>query len=199
MKYRLFVAVYPPAEAVAHLTGFLAGLHLGRAAAAAVNARLAPPERWHLTAAFLGDVDEARVSDVDTALAKAVAGWDAPAPRVRLAGGGRFGRGRFSIVWTGVDGEVAALRALAQGVRRQLKRARLPLDRKPFRPHLTLARPGDRLSAAELAEDLAGLAAYQGPSWTIEELRLIRSHLGPNPVHENLASFALPRSPVAEG
>jgi RNA 2',3'-cyclic 3'-phosphodiesterase len=179
MTYRLFVGVYPPEAALDDLAALLDGLHLGRS-----GIRRTPRERWHLTVAFLGDVEEERVSDVEVALDKVVA----PPPELRLAGGGRFGRGRFTIVWTGVDGPVAPL---AQAVRRQLKRARVPYDRKPFRPHLTLARPGGRLTPAELAADLAALRAYQGPLWTVDELRLVRSHLGPNPIHETLSSIPL--------
>lgn len=180
MTYRLFVAAYPPAPALDSLAGFLAGLHLGQE-----GVRRTPRDRWHLTLAFLGDVAEERLSDVESALGKV----SAAAPEVRLSGGGRFGRGKFTIVWTGVDGPVAPL---AQAVRRHLRRARLPYDRKPYRPHLTLARPGGRLTTAELAADLAALKEYRGPSWTVEELRLVRSHLGPNPVHETLSSVPLP-------
>jgi 2'-5' RNA ligase len=188
---RLFVGVYPPAPACAHLASVLAGLHLGRAASVGVNVRLAPRERWHVTVAFLGDVDPVRLPDAQDALGKVVAGWQEPPPRLRLAGGGRFGRGPFTVVWAGIGGDVTSLGTLARSVRRQLRRARLPFDDKPFRPHLTLARPSGRLSPAEVAADLAVLRAYQGPSWTVTELRLVRSQLGPDPVHEPVARLPL--------
>jgi RNA 2',3'-cyclic 3'-phosphodiesterase len=188
---RLFVAAFPPAPVLDDLAELVNGLHLGRAVAAGVNVRLAPPERWHLTMAFLGDVDPIRVPDARDALGKAVAGWSATAPELRLAGGGRFGRGRFTIMWAGVGGDVAAVTLLAKSVRRQLKRARLPFDDKPFRPHLTLARPSGRLGPAEVAADLAALRAYQGPSWTVGELQLVRSHLGPDPGYETVGVFEL--------
>jgi 2'-5' RNA ligase len=174
-----------------HLAAVVAETHLGRAEAVGVNVRLIPRDRWHLTLAFLGEVDPDRVPDAQDALGKAVAGWQAGGPRLRLAGGGRFGRGRFTIVWTGVAGEVAAVTDLSKAVRRQLKRARLPFDPKPFRPHLTLARPSGRLSPTEVAADLATLHGYQGPPWTVDELRLVRSHLGPNPVYEPVTAFGL--------
>ena len=188
---RLFVGVYPSRPACAHLAGVLAGLHLGRADSVGINVRLAPRERWHLTVAFLGEVEPDRLPDVEDALGKAVAGWEAAAPRVRLAGGGRFGRGRFTVVWAGIGGDVASMTLLAGSVRRQLKRARVPFDHKPFRPHLTLARPSGRLSPTEVAADLAVLRAYQGPFWTVGELRLVRSHLGPDPAHETVAAYGL--------
>ncbi|MGH3678952.1 MAG: 2'-5' RNA ligase family protein, partial [Natronosporangium sp.] len=78
---------------------------------------------------------------------------------------------------------------LTRSVRRALRAARLGFDRKPFRPHLTIARPGDRLPATDLAADLAALAGYQGPVWPAERLRLVRSCPGPKPVHEPVAEF----------
>lgn len=199
MGVRLFIAAYPPEPALADLANAVAGLHLGRATAAGVNVRLTPVERWHLTVAFLADVAADQVPAARDALGKAAAGWQAAPPVLRLASGGRFGRGPFTIVWAGIGGEVAAVTVLARSVRRQLKRARLPFDPKPFRPHLTLARPGGRLDPAEVAEDLATLRAYRGPSWSLGELRLVRSHLGPDPVHETLSVFELGAAAHGDG
>lgn len=191
MSVRLFVAIYPPEPALAHLAGTVAGLNLGRAHASGINVRLAPVGRWHVTVAFLGDVEADRVPDAAQAVGRAAADWHAAAPQLRLAGGGRFGRGAFTIVWAGIAGDVAPLAALARSLRHRLKRARLPFDPKPFRPHLTLARPGTRLPAADVVEDLAALRTYEGPSWTVGELRLVRSQPGPNPVYETLAAVKL--------
>jgi 2'-5' RNA ligase len=81
--------------------------------------------------------------------------------------------------------------ALGRTARRQLRRARLPYDEKPMRPHLTLARPGDRLDREAIAGDVAALNAYAGPWWTADELVLVRSHLGPKPSYDRLASWPL--------
>jgi 2'-5' RNA ligase len=232
---RLFVAAYPPAAALDSLEEVVAKLHVGRAEAAGVNARLAPRSRWHVTVAFLGDVADDRLPDVEQALVVGVDAWraGAPAPRkrpprsprlaptpataaapatapvasppaaapapaaapvvpvLRLAGGGRFGRGKFTVLWTGVQGDVPVLAALGDALRRQLKRSRLPYDDRPFRPHLTLARPGDRISPAELAADLEALAGYEGPPWPVDSLHLVRSHPGPHPTYDFLASYSL--------
>jgi 2'-5' RNA ligase len=113
----------------------------------------------------------------------------APGPiRLRLAGGGRFGRGRFTVLWVGLDGDIEALRELGAILRTELRRARLPYDRKPLRPHLTLARPGERL---DVADDLLTLGRYAGPEWTVDTLTLVRSHLGPKPTYDRLAEVPL--------
>lgn len=214
---RLFVAAYPPVAALDSLEELVAKLHVGQAEAAGVNARLAPRSRWHVTVAFLGDVPDDRLPDVEQALHHAVDTWRAGAsaprrrsprlappppasassasapvaPVLRLAGGGRFGRGKFTVLWTGVQGDVPVLAALGDALRRQLKRSRLPYDDRPFRPHLTLARPGDRIGPAELAADLEALAGYEGPPWPVDSLHLVRSHLGPHPTYDLLTSCSL--------
>jgi 2'-5' RNA ligase len=184
---RLFVATYPPATACDDLERRLASLNVATAAGRGVNTRLARRDNWHVTLAFLGDVDEERLPDVDAAVGRAVDGL--PAPQLCLAGGGRFGRGRFTLLWVGVEG--GDLAGLAREVRRELKRARLPYDDKPFKPHLTVARPGDRLDRAEVDADRAALAGYRGPVWRAENVELIRSHLGPKPSYDHLAAWQL--------
>lgn len=112
-------------------------------------------------------------------------------PRLQLGGGGRFGRGRFTVLWVGLKGDLDALVALSRASRRELRRARLPYDRRPYRPHLTLARPGDLLARAAVDEDRDTLAGYLGPSWPAAEMVLVRSHLGPRPLYHRLAAWPL--------
>jgi len=185
---RLFAAVYPPASAVDHLITFVAALRVGVASAAGVNTRLARPDTLHVTVAFLGDVADERLDAVTDALGRAA---DGPAPSVCLAGGGRFGRGKFTVLWTGLGGDVDALRGIAGAARRSLKKARLPYDDRPWKPHLTIARPGDRLDRAAVAADRAALAGYRGPTWPAAEVVLMRSHLGPRPSYDRLAVWPL--------
>jgi 2'-5' RNA ligase len=173
---RLFLAIHPPRPVLDDLARAVAELDVSR-----VGARVTARPLWHITLAFLGEVPDERAADAAVAVQRAVAGQRAPS--LRLAGGGRFGRGRFTVLWAGVQGE---LRPLRQAVTRELRRGRLPFDAKRFHPHLTLARPGDRVTAAQLAGDVAALAGYQGPEWIVDAVRLMRSHLGPNPSHEPL-------------
>ncbi|GAA2509685.1 RNA 2',3'-cyclic phosphodiesterase [Pilimelia columellifera] len=196
---RLFLALYPPPAAVTHLRRFVEGLAVGRAAAAGVNARLVPAWQWHLTVAFLGDVERDQLAVATGATHRAAVIWQAAAarasaesaPKLRIAGGGCFGRGRFIILWAGVAGDVGALHTLVRATRAQLRKTRLPSDRRPLRPHLTLARPGDRV---DVRADLAALDGYQGPEWTIDELCLVRSELGPAPEHRVIARAPLSAS-----
>ncbi|MEU1678831.1 RNA 2',3'-cyclic phosphodiesterase [Micromonospora zamorensis] len=193
---RLFVAVYPPPESVGHLGVQVARLRVGAAAAAGTNVRLADPAHLHVTLAFLGDVEAARLVEVESALGLAAEafhdGRNAP-PRFSLGGGGRFGQGRSTVLWVGLRGEVEALHVLAGLVRSWLRQARLPCDDAwPFRPHLTVARPGDRMDLVDIEADQADLDGYQGPQWPATELLLIRSHLDPRPSrYDRLAAWPL--------
>jgi 2'-5' RNA ligase len=94
-------------------------------------------------------------------------------------------------VWAGVRGDLAGLDDLVTDLRRDLRAAKLPFDPKPFRPHVTLARPGDRLPAEDLAADLAALGSHHGSEWPVASIDLMESHQGPNITYERLAAFPL--------
>jgi 2'-5' RNA ligase len=148
--------------------------------------RWSAPERWHLTLLFLGAVPADRVPDVVEALGP-VAG-SAPPLRLRLAGGGRFGsRRRPQVAWVGLDGDVPALTDLARRLAGAARRLRLPVEDRPFRPHLTVGRwrPG-QTGDGDLPDRLAH---YRGPDWPVTEIRLLESFLGPKPRHVPVARW----------
>ncbi len=182
---RLFIAVDPPADVQDELAQATAGLAVVRA-----GARVTARALWHVTLAFLGEVPDGRLDTAIGALDAGVAGQVPPV--LRIAGGGRFGRGRFTVLWAGIEGDLGPLR---DAVTRELRRAKLPFDAKHFRPHLTIARPGDR---CPVEDDLAALKAYHGPQWTVEEARLVRSYLGPKPRYETLHVARLGQRPATE-
>ncbi|MET7399796.1 RNA 2',3'-cyclic phosphodiesterase [Dactylosporangium sp. NPDC005572] len=188
---RLFIGAYPPPDVRAHFGATVGRLAVAQPMPPGRSTRLAAPERWHMTIAFLGDVPD----DQADLAAEVLQQVTAEAPTVRIAGGARFGRGRFTTLLADVreQDDGSRLAALGDTVRRALRRNRLPFDRKPLRPHVTIARPGDRIGAAELADDLAILDAYESPLWTIDELRLVRSFLGPDPAYEAVATVTLGR------
>ena len=158
------MALRPPPEAIAHLRS-----RRPRWAAA--------PERWHVTLAFLGEV--AGPDDVHERLAAEVAGRDAF--ELRLEGSGAFGRN--GPVWVGVAGDVPALHRLVDAVSCAVRRSGIALERRAYRPHLTVGRRGHPSAAA--------LASYVGPSWRAREVELVRSDLGRTVAHTVLARYPL--------
>jgi RNA 2',3'-cyclic 3'-phosphodiesterase len=175
---------------------------------AAVHTRLAPvrtafptvrwtdPAGWHLTLAFLGEVEAP--GPVFDAVGPVAAGHR-PAT-LTLGAAGRFGD---RVLWLGVHAEPAgALVDLAADVGAALVDAGLlaaedPAANQPLRAHLTLARKrqtpiDDRLVAAVHEElDLAGSGAGVDAAWASDRLEVWRSHLGGGPArYEVVASFA---------
>ncbi|WP_239093425.1 2'-5' RNA ligase family protein [Paractinoplanes abujensis] len=96
---------------------------------------------------------------------------------LRFAGGGRFG----SACWAGVDGDLAALSELREGLRDALTLGGFPSDDRPFHPHLTVSyHPDPALRRA--------LAGYQGTPWPVTEFSLVQSADGR---YERLATWPL--------
>lgn len=139
------------------------------------------PEGWHLTLAFLGTVEDARVLEVTAALEAAVAAQreadhGPPPDTLRCRGVGRFGR---RVLWVGIEDEPpGSLAALAGSIRERLTATGLRIDPKPLRAHLTLARAGRRPISSELVEACQSLPT---PSWRPAKVELWRSELGRGP------------------
>lgn len=180
---RLFVAVRPPPEALAHLDAAVAPQRDDWPALGWV-----PAERWHLTLAFLGDVDPDRVDPLAQRLARTAARH--PALTLSFAGAGTFPRrhAHARVVWTGVFGDRRELGLLAAGVVAAASRERIAVDDRPYRPHLTLARVRTPVDVGPLVD---ALAEYTGPQWRAARLELVESFLGPHPRYETRASWAL--------
>lgn len=102
-----------------------------------VKGRFLPPQNYHVTLAFLGDVSQFHVIASIEALEAACA----QAGPVCLASNelGRFGKARDATLWLGFK-QSDKLAALAQAVRDQLAVRGVPFDDKPFKAHVTLAR-----------------------------------------------------------
>jgi RNA 2',3'-cyclic 3'-phosphodiesterase len=166
---RLFAAVWPDESALAHLEAALDPLRgsLG-------ELRWQPRERWHLTLAFLGEVDEERLPSVRRAL-RSVAARHGPVDAVQLAGAGAFG----PIVWVGLEPRPSALGPAPGDLARSLREVGVPIERRPWSPHLTVARA--RSATAQVSVACEALRDYTGPPWRVGEVTLVRSTTGPSP------------------
>ncbi|RKR89855.1 2'-5' RNA ligase [Micromonospora pisi] len=200
---RLFVAIQPPSEALDDLAGMVDGLRVGAAGASGVNVRLTAPEDLHLTVVFIGEVRDDQLSGVRRALDRAAGSWRPPpgtggsvevvgVPRLRLGGGGLFGPAADGVLWVGLRGDVDALHAVSLAARRELTGCAMAHDPRPYVPHVTLARPGRRLSPEDVEADRGALDGYLGPSWPVTELVLVRSNPpGHRRRYDHLAAWPL--------
>jgi 2'-5' RNA ligase len=168
---RVFVAVVPPPSALAPLVSAVERLR-------GPGATWVPPERLHLTLAFLGEVGERDAARAERRMARAAR---AAAPfALRVEGGGAFPRAdRPRVLWAGVTGDVGALGSLAVAVGAEA----------PYVPHVTVARV--RARGYDGTAAVAALDRVRGEPWTVTEAVLMRSTLGPAPSYDVLARAAL--------
>ena len=107
---------------------------------------------------------------------------------LRLAGAGRFGSVRRpQVFWAGLDGDVRPVTELARRLARAARDLGLPVEDRPFRAHLTVGRwRPQRPADGALPERLTD---YRGPEWPVSEVRLLESHLGPDPRYDTVSSW----------
>jgi 2'-5' RNA ligase len=179
---RLFVALTPPGEVVEELSAITVALR-----ELTPDLRWTRPEQWHVTLAFLGEVGEHIVDELARRLNRAAARH--PPLSLSFGGGGRFGH---QVLWTRVQGDRDGLCRLADSVRAAARRSRLPMEQRPYRPHLTLARAA---VATDLRPLVERLASWQGLPWVATRLSLVRSRLGAgsggSALHEPIAGWPL--------
>ncbi|MGI6239760.1 MAG: RNA 2',3'-cyclic phosphodiesterase [Christensenellales bacterium] len=102
-----------------------------------VSGRYVPPRLYHITLAFLGELDAGRLDDVRAAMDDAALGFLTTA--VALSKLGYFGKIENAILYCGVSG-AQVLDRMAGALKRALTAHELTYDEKPFRAHITLAR-----------------------------------------------------------
>jgi 2'-5' RNA ligase len=161
---RLFVALDLPAPLRAQLAALAGGIQ---------GARWVPPENYHLTLRFIGEVPAWQAQEVDEALAAV----KARPFELSLRGVGTFEKGgRISALWVGVERN-EGLSFLQGKVETALQRIGLEPERRRFAPHVTLARtdraPHDKLVGFVQAHNL-----FRAPPVPVESFCLFSSRLG---------------------
>ena len=164
--YRLFAALPVPPE----ITDALIPLQKGLS-----GASWRPPENFHVTLRFFGDVGHALARDLDSALAEI----SAPQMELELAGVGWFGRREPTAVWARVA-DNDALRDLAGRCERAARRLGLSPDKRPYTPHVTLAYLHGTPPDAVQAWAEARMSFTAGPFWA-DSFHLYSSHMGKGP------------------
>ena len=179
---RLFVAVSLPRS------------HLERVAEATQDLRARwPAARWmktenqHITLKFLGSTPPERVDGVRAATRDVARNHEASA--VALSDLGVFpGPRRARVLWIGLDDPGDLLTSLARALDAALQPLGYEPEKRPFHPHLTLAR---FRTPERLGGDLPVLGLDLEPV-VIESVELFRSHLHPKGArYEVLESFPL--------
>lgn len=131
---RTFIALEMNDAQQSHLTEVLR-----RVALSFPSIRWVNPASIHLTLAFLGELNDSQV--VQAIEAAEVAARKVKPFVYRLTSLGAFGSPRAPrVIWMGIEETSGALVRLHRALNHELKERRFEVDRRPFSPHLTLAR-----------------------------------------------------------
>lgn len=161
MTLRLFVAIPVPEEI---------GLRLAPLQRDLNGASWRPPENFHLTLRFFGEIDEALARDLDDELGRIVA-----APfEIRLKGAGSFGGREPNAVWAGIDAPPPLAR-LAAACEKATRRVGLPPEGRPFKPHVTLAYLHGTTDV-EVAAYQQRLGAFETDLFWVDHFAMYSSH-----------------------
>ncbi|ASU82259.1 RNA 2',3'-cyclic phosphodiesterase [Nocardiopsis gilva YIM 90087] len=180
---RLFLAIDPPDDLLERVEEAASALR-----ADGDGLRWSHPEDWHLTLVFLGEVDDG----LRTLLEKRFAAEIHHHPPLSLAvrGAGTFpgDETRARVLWAGFEGDIGALGRLAADLRRVARKSGVPIERRPYVPHLTLAR-------SRIPADVSGhrsvLRSLATPFWTADTVRLLQSIPGGSPRYRTVATWPL--------
>lgn len=121
---RLFIAILFPSAVRESLLDVQNQLR-----AQGVQANYTKPENFHLTLAFLGETSRQR--DIQ----RVMASIDMPLFSMTVTGSSKFG----NLLWVGIE-QNSALESLAYRLQDSLRNLGFEIERRPFRPHITLAR-----------------------------------------------------------
>ncbi|PWI20580.1 RNA 2',3'-cyclic phosphodiesterase [Streptomyces sp. Act143] len=165
---RLFAAVLPPQDVAGELAAELDAL---KRLPGADELRWTGRQGWHFTLAFYGEVGDDVVPGLSARLERAAGRTGAF--EMALHRGGQFGRGRA--LWIGADGDMAALRLLADRAEAAGRKAGVEMgEHRRYKAHLTVARSRSEVDVRPYVKALDGFA---GRRWTVGELVLVRSSL----------------------
>jgi RNA 2',3'-cyclic 3'-phosphodiesterase len=163
---RLFVALPVPEEVSAELTALQSGVP---------DARWVPAENFHVTLCFAGEVQGAVMRDFEEELG------DISGPRfaVALDGVEQFASGRQPKALAARVQKSDRLDWLQQKVSSVARNCGIEIERRKFRPHVTLARFANGAEAGHhLAQFMASHAQFRAGPWVAEHFSLYSSRGG---------------------
>jgi len=174
-QVRSFIAIELPDELKLGLAQLEARLKTSRQ----TGVKWVDPSSIHLTLKFLGSITVDRISEITEAMEAAARGISPF--RLEAKDLGVFPNPRrVQVVWVGIGGEVDKISQLQQHLDSNLARLGFASERRPFTPHLTLARLGNRASSNErqsLGQLIADTRFEGGYTIRVDAINLMRSQL----------------------
>ena len=165
---RLFVALPVPEEIVEALLPLQSGVP---------DARWVPPMNFHVTLCFAGEVQGGTVRDLEEELGD-IAG---PPFAVALAGVEQFSSGKQPRALVAAVEKSDRLDWLQHKVSTVARNCGIELERRKFRPHVTLARFANNAETGHhLAQFMASHSSFKAGPWIADHFALYSSRTGRN-------------------
>jgi 2'-5' RNA ligase len=171
---RTFIAIDLTEEVRQRITKHIETL---KAASPETQATWEKPGKAHITLKFLGNVEQQRLEAISSALARAAS--DIGKFSVEIGEAGAFySRGKPHVLWLGVTDQTEGLARLYSALERELDGIGFPKEKRPFHPHITIARLKKPEGAKQLATEHKTLG-FETAELAVSEVLLIESQLGP--------------------
>lgn len=165
---RLFVALPVPEEIADALIVLQSGVP---------DARWVPPENFHVTLCFAGEVQGGTMRDLEDELGD-IAG---PPFAVAIAGVEQFSSSKQPRALVARVEKSDRLDWLQQKVSTVARNCGIELERRKFRPHVTLGRfPNNTETGHHLAQFMASHSTFKVGPWIAEHFALYSSRSGRN-------------------
>lgn len=181
---RLFIALPVPEDVGDTLSALQEGVP---------DARWVPPESFHVTLCFAGDVQGGTMRDLEEELG------DIAGPRfpVGIAGVEQFSSGKQPKALVALVDRSERLERLQQKVATVARNCGIEIDRRKFRPHVTLARFSNGAETGHhIAQFMASHSTFRAGPWLAEHFALYSSrpsnhHIGGGRLYTEEAAYAL--------
>ncbi len=164
---RLYSALFPPQDALAELADVVRSVAPGTRELDGVDVA-----DMHIPVTQFGNVTLADARSLEAALARETAGWRAP--KLAFSGGTALEWRGDQSVWAKLDGDLDALHEIARGVSTVVQRLGFLVDRRQFRPMLSVGTITDHTTAPYLEALVGALESFTGMSWQLPELTVLR-------------------------
>jgi RNA 2',3'-cyclic 3'-phosphodiesterase len=194
---RCFIAIELPEDVHRELDAVIARL---KEQVKGADVKWVSASSIHLTLKFLGEVTEDHIDQVSHLLTATCV--PATPMRLRITSLGMFtSRGVPRVVWARISGDAERLATLATSIDEALGRAGFERERRPFAPHLTLARvrpEADGRTAALLRSAVEDTQLPQDLLFDAREISLMRSQLTPGgAIYSRIAQVQLTEQPIS--